>query len=809
MLMADENLSAGLAVTQAEQELLGELESIIPKVGINDFSQLSVYNRENANENGNAYLLLFSAALYQHAINNTPDGSSLSGQLTGVLNILTDDFEDGVLDASSQLIDGLALAIQQLDAAEIVSNLEGRSNDVLGETLDVPDFSGFIGQFLITFPAEDATLSETTPVRLEVPSGLKNVTLDLMVDGLVIDSITEAPYEFTWDPYYWSTDSTSRHTLLVKASNAVGAEIVSNLISVSVLASSNNQLSLTSPVDSQIVENSDSVSLQWGLYEGASQYKVQVAGASSFTNILYETTTSNNQFDLTDLEIGSYYWRIQAIDDVEREGAWSESLGFILPLEINSQNINTDEDVDVSITIVANTDEEIVYTVISPPEHGVISGTFPSIMYQPDDNFFGSDSFQVRATGQGLESDIETINIEVEAVNDAPIISGEPLGLIKANEEYSYQLIVSDVDDNNLTYEALNLPDWMTLSDSGLLSGMPNNAQAGNYLDIRLSVNDGVYYVDFESFNLTVEVNPWITLADMPLANRQGAAAEYDGILYYFGGTASGSRSVYAYNSLTNTWSSKMPMPKGIYDIAAHTIGNKIYITAGYGDGGLMNDTLEYDPINDSWLTKAPRPTYRYLFSSAEVNGLIYVIGGLGIVDDGPWRSGADYNYKNYVEIYNPQTNSWSNGQHSPKVLASQESCVLDDKIYSMGGRNIIGGNTLDGGSANVQVYDANLDSWSTSVSMLSGKDALGCAVIEQKLFVFGGYNSINSDTALATVESYDTLSETWSTRHSMMSSRSRFPVIVYNGKAYVFGGYQLNGNLNSKSVEVYDPSID
>ena len=328
MLMADENLSAGLAVTQAEQELLGELESIIPKVGINDFSQLSVYNRENTNENGNAYLLLFSAALYQHAINNTPQGSSLSGQLTGVLNALTDDFEDGTLDASSQLIDGLALAIQQLDATEIVSNLEGRSNDVLGETLDVPDFSGFIGPFLITFPAEDALLSETTPVRLEVPSGLKNITLDLMVDGLVVDSITEAPYEFTWDPYYWSTDSTSRHTLLVKASNAVGAEVVSNLVSVSVLASSNNQLSLTSPVESQIITNSDSVSLQWALYQGASQYKVQVANTSSFTNILYETTTSNNQFDLTSLEVGGYYWRVRPENSEGRTGAWTLANSF-------------------------------------------------------------------------------------------------------------------------------------------------------------------------------------------------------------------------------------------------------------------------------------------------------------------------------------------------------------------------------------------------------------------------------------------------------------------------------------------------
>jgi len=326
-LMADENLSAGLAVTQAEQELLAELEAVIPKVGVNEFSQLSVYNRENTNESGNAYLLLLSAALYQHTMNNTPQGSSLSGQLTGVLNALIDDFEDGTLGVSGPLIDGLAVAIQQLDSVEIASNLEGRSNEILGESLGVPDFTSFI---LITYPAEGTVLSEATPVRLEVPSDLQNVTLDLMVDGLVVDSITEAPYEFTWDPYYWSSSSTSRHTLLVKARNEAGEEVVSNLVSVSVLPTSNSQLSLTSPLDSQIVVNSDSLSLQWALYEGAAQYKVQVADTSSFTNLLFETTTSGGQFDLTDLDVGSYYWRIQAIDSEERTGAWSESTAFLI-----------------------------------------------------------------------------------------------------------------------------------------------------------------------------------------------------------------------------------------------------------------------------------------------------------------------------------------------------------------------------------------------------------------------------------------------------------------------------------------------
>jgi len=508
MLMADENLSAGLAVTQAEQELLGELESIIPKVGVNDFSQLSVYNRENANENGNAYLLLFSAALYQHAINNTPDGSSLSGQLTGVLNILTDDFEDGALDASSQLIDGLALAIQQLDATEIVSNLEGRSNDVLGETLDVPDFSGFIGQFLITFPAEDATLSETTPVRLEVPSGLKNVTLDLMVDGLVVDSITEAPYEFTWDPYYWSTDSTSRHTLLVKASNAVGAEIVSNLVPVSVLASSNSQLSLTSPVDSQIVENSDSVSLQWGLYEGASQYKVQVAGASSFTNILYETTTSTNQFDLTGLDVGSYFWRIQAIDNEEREGAWSESIAFLIQApqtpELQMPSFGTvirdtatptlswsavESAASYQIQIAPNIDFSSSIIDEMPTSENFATSTLSA------GNYF----WRVRSIdGVGHESEFSSTN---SFVVEGPL---PPEGI---TSEWSSNGDQYDVTINWQAAEHASSYELQTAADSSFTSGVTNTSVASESANTSLAV--GEYFTRVRSINSGGIVGDW------------------------------------------------------------------------------------------------------------------------------------------------------------------------------------------------------------------------------------------------------------------------------------------------------------
>jgi len=998
MLMADENLSAGFAVTQAEQELLGELESIIPKVGINDFSQLSVYNRESTNEIGNAYLLLFSAALYQHAINYTPQESSLSGQLTSILNVLTDDFEDGKLDASSQLIDGLALAIQQLDSAEIVSNLEGRSNDVLGETLEVPDFSGFIGQFLITFPAEDATLSEITPVRLEVPTGLKNVILELMVDGLVVDSITEAPYEFSWAPYYWSSESTSRHTILVKARNSFGAEIVSNLVAVSVLSESRDQLNLIHPTNGQSLTNTSEALLQWTALSGAAEYRVQVASDSVFATVIDDAVISENQYLATGLGVGTYYWRILAqetggnagvwsteksfiiaapqvptlslpgngsairntdtptlswstvesaenyhvqiaehsdfsifaqqqvmsttnytttslsagtyywrvkgINEIGYEGGfssvylfevtgpesahlllpaegsiisdtitpnliwgavqyaenyriqlsnqgdfsvlleeqivpstnfmtssldagnyywrvqsinnsgiigdWSQNLGvFTVPLSITSQSINTDEDVDIGIEIAVNTDENVSYVIISQPKHGVIAGTFPSITYRPNEDFFGFDNIQLKAVGQGLESDTETINIEVNPINDAPTISGEPLELIKANEEYSYQLVVSDVDDNNLSYEGVNLPDWMTISHSGLLSGIPDNSQAGSYLDIRLSVNDGVYYVDFEPFSLTVEMNPWIPRTNMPLVKSGGAAAEYDGIIYYFGGNDSvvdfeEPKSTYAYNPLTNSWAKKASMPLGLYNLKAHTVGDRIYIMSEISNSSSRYEiyTLEYDPVNDKWKFKAPRPTLRYGFSSAEVNGLIYVIGGVGKNYD-LLNGGWSWERKDYVEIYNPQTDSWSNGQPTPEILGGP-SCALNENIYSFKGSDYFGIYPTTE-SPKVYVYDTNLNSWSSGQSMQGARVPADCAVIDNELYVFGGSRQILG--RIDYVESYDPLTSNWSWRQSMTENRSSFPSVEYNGKVYVFGGF---GELEMlDTVQMYDANFD
>lgn len=474
---------------------------------------------------------------------------------------------------------------------------------------------------------------------------------------------------------------------------------------------------------------------------------------------------------------------------------------YKINLVTDDLNLETDEDTNLPITLTPNnpTSGIINYVITQQPSKGILTGNFPNVIYQPNINFNGSDVIKLYLSQEDVNSDPITIKISVLAKNDNPSISGSPTSEINAYTKYNFTPAANDVDGDHLTFTLFNAPDWLSISsDTGEIDGAPTNNNAGIYSNISIKVSDGKSEALLPSFKITVNATPWAQLQDIPITTSQGASAEYNGIIYYFGGTASKWDSVYAYNPQNDTWTQKTSMPKSIHNLTAHTIDNKIYIIAGYGKDGFINDTLVYDPVNDSWSSKAPRPTYRYIFSSAEVNGLIYVIGGHGTVDDGPWRSGVDWSYKNYVEIYNPQTDSWTNGQPSPSPIASHASCVLNGKIYSIGGA--LNDNLL----SSVYVYDPALNSWETLQNMREPKTRLSCGVINGKLFVFGGYNS---SSALSNVASFDAADGTWIEHSPMTNSRFEFPVTILNNKAYVIGGAS-NTSLLDKT-EVYDPTLE
>lgn len=108
---------------------------------------------------------------------------------------------------------------------------------------------------------------------------------------------------------------------------------------------------------------------------------------------------------------------------------------------------------------------------------GVLSGT-------PAATNLGLASFTVSA------SDLETgtiaqINI---SVSDAPIwsLANINLGIQTVGAAWSFNLntVAKDPLGGTLSFSAQNLPSWMTLSSSGMLSGTPQSANVGSYSGI-------------------------------------------------------------------------------------------------------------------------------------------------------------------------------------------------------------------------------------------------------------------------------------------------------------------------------------
>jgi N-acetylneuraminic acid mutarotase len=298
----------------------------------------------------------------------------------------------------------------------------------------------------------------------------------------------------------------------------------------------------------------------------------------------------------------------------------------------------------------------------------------------------------------------------------------------------------------------------------------------------------------------------WRSAAPMPQPSRGHAAVEFGGEVFVFGGSTPldgiddpvAYRSARVYDSVANSWTVLPSMPVGAYDLDAQVIGNKIYVIPGYGVGGFRNELLEYDPHAGTWAQKASNPTYRYEFVSEAVNGRIYVIGGHGTIDDGPWASGKPWTYKDRVSVYDPATDTWSQGQSAPMALASSASCALGDKIYVFGGR------TDSAMQAVTLVYDTATNSWSTKAPPSVAKEGHACVRVGDRLYVFGG--RVHTGTAQDAVDQYDPATDTWTAVTRLPTARFWTDGAAVGGEIVILGGNPGPGVSSADRVDILNP---
>lgn len=242
----------------------------------------------------------------------------------------------------------------------------------------------------------------------------------------------------------------------------------------------------------------------------------------------------------------------------------------------------------------------------------------------------------------------------------------------------------------------------------------------------------------------------WTTRTPMPTPRSRFASVVIDDKMYVMGGIgriASSGRgettAVEQYDPATDTWMAKAAMPAAQWDFGAVVIAGRIFAVGGAIPG---TGTMFYDPGTDTWVVLPPPATNTAAFAAGVIDDRLYIAGGI------------DQGITARVERYNPAVNSWAGRSPMPDGRAHATSDVVNGKMYVIGG---ISGETRHTAVVRdtTESYDPVTDTWAEKAPMPTARSHAASCVIDGKIYVVGGFEAYLSRPGNR-VEVYDPSAE-------------------------------------------------
>ena len=144
--------------------------------------------------------------------------------------------------------------------------------------------------------------------------------------------------------------------------------------------------------------------------------------------------------------------------------------------------VTTNEDTSVDI-VLSGSDAEggpLTFIVVSDPEHGKLVGTVPNMTYVPDSDYGGPDSFTYMAEDGRVYSNVATVTITVNALNDAPRVVNDTYSVDEDSILSSHRpgVLANDMDIEDDPFTAILVSDvgngTLILNADGSFSYTPN-----------------------------------------------------------------------------------------------------------------------------------------------------------------------------------------------------------------------------------------------------------------------------------------------------------------------------------------------
>lgn len=232
-----------------------------------------------------------------------------------------------------------------------------------------------------------------------------------------------------------------------------------------------------------------------------------------------------------------------------------------------------------------------------------------------------------------------------------------------------------------------------------------------------------------------------------------------------------------------------------LYHIFIYSVSLLIIIGCSDSKTPTENDN---DELELCWGKKTPMPTARQGHSSCVLDGKIYIMGGADtelILVDG----------YNTVDVYDPSQDTWTTKADMLFGRANFATFVLNGKIYAVGGA----GSFYYGCDDTIEEYNLTNDTWSVKTTMPRPRMGLTASVVNGKVYIIGGADG--AEDPIPEIDIYDPATDTWSTGVNIPTPRSHLAAAVVDEKIYAISGTFGPETYfeGQREVEEYDPATD
>ena len=154
--------------------------------------------------------------------------------------------------------------------------------------------------------------------------------------------------------------------------------------------------------------------------------------------------------------------------------------------------------------------DQLLFSVDNKPDWADFNSDNGRLSGTPTANDVANyNNISITVSDGSLSASTPAFNIAVTAENAAPTISGTPSATATVGQNYSFRPTASDPDGDTLTFSISNKPDWLDFnSNSGALSGIPQQGDVGTHSNIDITVSDGSLSASLGSFTITVAAAP-------------------------------------------------------------------------------------------------------------------------------------------------------------------------------------------------------------------------------------------------------------------------------------------------------------